>query len=55
MSTLINAIGLFGTALGLVGFIQDNIPPPPEADGTTVRVKVGLSQGDDEAQLVSNG
>jgi hypothetical protein len=50
---LIDGIGAISGVLGITGFFQDNIPDIESPDGATVRVKVGLSKDDEEAQLVS--
>lgn len=49
--SVIDALGVVGTALTIVGFLQSNIPDAPP-EGATIRIKAGLS-GDDEAQIVS--
>lgn len=46
MTAYINAIGLFGSLLTTIGFIQGNIPSEADPAGATVRIKgeVKLSQ-----------
>lgn len=39
MTAYINAIGLFGTLLTTIGFIQGNIPGTSDPSGATVRIK----------------
>ena len=39
MTAYINAIGLFGTLLTTVGFIQGNVPSESDPAGATVRIK----------------
>ncbi|KAF2999896.1 hypothetical protein E8E13_008461 [Curvularia kusanoi] len=52
MTALINAIGLFGTGLTTIGFIQGNVPGTADPLGATVRIKVGLKElGDDGTSL----
>lgn len=36
--SVIDAIGIFGTVLGTVSFIQDNLPTV-DPEGTTVKIK----------------
>jgi len=52
MAGLIDGIGLLSGGLGIIGFIQDNIPGPAIPEGPILRIKVGLEKGDDEGQLV---
>jgi hypothetical protein len=52
-SGFIDAAGIVGDLLGLIGFIQDNLPMAPPDMGASVRVKLGLSKGDSEEQMVS--
>lgn len=35
----VDAIGLFGTALGTIDFLVSNFPAANEAEGATVRIK----------------
>lgn len=53
MSGTIDAIGLVGSVLGIVGFFENLVPAAPPDRGATVRVKLGLSDDDDGAQIVS--
>jgi hypothetical protein len=53
MAAVIEAIGLISGALGIIGFLQDNIPGKPEAQGAKVRVKVGLQRTEDDPNVVS--
>ncbi len=46
MSGLIDGVGLVSGVLGIVGFIQDNVPDKPP-EGAIVRVKLGLGDDDD--------
>jgi hypothetical protein len=39
MTAYINAIGLFGTLLTTIGFIQGNVPSESDPAGATVRIK----------------
>jgi hypothetical protein len=39
MTAYINAIGLFGTLLTTIGFIQGNVPSEADPAGATVRIK----------------
>lgn len=47
----IEAIGLVGSVLGIVDFFSDKFASEPSI-GSTVRVKAGLSKGDDENGMV---
>ncbi|KAK3180621.1 hypothetical protein K4F52_008087 [Lecanicillium sp. MT-2017a] len=51
MSGTIDAIGLVGSVLGIVGFFENLVPAAPPDRGATVRVKLGLSDDDDGAQI----
>ncbi|KAK0113923.1 hypothetical protein ONS96_014772 [Cadophora gregata f. sp. sojae] len=53
-AALIDGIGLLSGGLGIIGFIQDNLPGGDLPEGATLRVKVGLEKGDDEGQLNGN-
>jgi hypothetical protein len=48
---VVDAIGLVSGLLGVVGFIQDNLPEKP-AEGATVRIKAG-NPGDNNPGMVS--
>jgi hypothetical protein len=50
-AAVINTIGLITGFLGVVSFIQDNLPEKP-AQGATVRIKAG-NPGDDNPGMVS--
>jgi hypothetical protein len=39
MTAYINAIGLFGTLLTTIGFIQGNVPGQAVPEGASVRIK----------------
>ena len=52
MSSVVDAIGLLGSVLGIIGFIQHNIPGESPPEGALVRVKAG-NPGDDNPGLVS--
>lgn len=48
---VVDAIGVIGSALTIIGFLQSNIPDNPPK-GAKIRIKAGLS-GDDDPQAVS--
>jgi hypothetical protein len=51
--SFVDAIGLVGASLGIIGFMQANIPGDPPPQGAKIRVKAG-NPGDDNPGLVSN-
>ncbi|PVH76724.1 hypothetical protein DL98DRAFT_640301 [Cadophora sp. DSE1049] len=53
-AALIDGIGLISGGLGIIGFIQDNLPGGELPEGATLRVKVGLEKGDDDGELKGN-
>ncbi|KAK7425868.1 hypothetical protein QQZ08_007582 [Neonectria magnoliae] len=48
-AAVVDGLGLVGSVLGIVGFIQDNIPEKP-AEGASIRIKAG-NPGDDNPGL----
>lgn len=50
-AAIVDAIGLVGTGLTAIGFLQSNLPDKP-AEGATIRIKAGLA-GDDDPGVVS--
>lgn len=48
----LNAIGLVSGVLGIVGFFQSNFAEKPK-EGSVIRVKAGLAQGDEDVSTVS--
>ena len=51
-ASLIDGVGLISGALGIVGFIQDNIPDKPP-QGANIRVKLGLGDDDNHGNVRS--
>lgn len=41
------AIGYVGKALGIVGFLQSNLPSKAGPSGTAINIKAGISPVDD--------
>ena len=55
-AAIVDAIGLFGTGLTLIGFLQSNWPTD-NPEGATVNIKAGLpaldAEGDDLVSVLS--
>lgn len=51
--SFIDAIGIVGTGLGIIGFLKANIAGDPPPEGAKIRVKAG-NPGDDNPGLVSS-
>jgi len=47
---MIDAIGIVSGVLGIVGFIQDQIPDKP-TEGAAIRIKAGSGGTDDEGSV----
>lgn len=45
---MIDAIGIVSGVLGIVGFLQDQIPEKPTAEGAAIRIKAGSGGVDDQ-------
>ena len=50
--SFIDAIGLLGSGLGIISFLQKNIPGDAPAQGAKIRIKAG-NPGDNNPGLVS--
>ncbi|OAK98030.1 hypothetical protein IQ06DRAFT_226338 [Phaeosphaeriaceae sp. SRC1lsM3a] len=53
MTAYVNAIGIFGSLLTTIGFIQSNIPANADPQGATVAIKAGLPPLDKEGDSLS--
>lgn len=51
LKPVMDTIGVVSGVLGIVGFIQDNVPDKP-AQGAAVRIKIG-NPGDNNPGMVS--
>ena len=45
---MIDAIGIVSGVLGIVGFLQDQIPEKPTVEGAAIRIKAGSGGTDDQ-------